>query len=228
VGDPEAREAALGVPAGRFAVSSRVATPAREPRADTRADQRLPNTLQFLQLLWTFNQALELASKRMALALGVTGPQRLVIRLIGRFPGLSAGELATTMRTDPSTLTGVLQRLEAGRLIRRARDARDARRVLLSLTARGRSVDRLNSGTIENAVKVALRGVPERDIACTARVLRQIASTIMESGGGNGTSGKRQRHETTAARSSARRVTPATPRASPPGVRAIRRVIARP
>jgi DNA-binding MarR family transcriptional regulator len=149
-------------------------------------DPQLPNTLHFLQLLWTTNQSLELASKRMALALGVTGPQRLVIRLIGRFPGLSAGELATTMRTDPSTLTGVLHRLEAGRLIRRARDPRDGRRVLLSLTARGRSLDRLSSGTIEHAVKLALRGVSEHDIACTARVLRRMASSIMEAGAGTG------------------------------------------
>jgi DNA-binding MarR family transcriptional regulator len=161
-------------------------------------DSQLPNTLQFLQLLWTTNQSLELASKRMALALGVTGPQRLVIRLVGRFPALSAGELAATMRTDPSTLTGVLHRLEAARLIRRARDPRDGRRVLLSLTARGRSVDRLNSGTIENAVKSALRGVSARDVACTARVLRLMASTIMEAGGvratnGNGNGAERPR-----------------------------------
>jgi DNA-binding MarR family transcriptional regulator len=119
----------------------------------------------------------------MARGLGVTGPQRFVIRLIGRLPGLSAGELAATLRTDPSTLTGVLQRLEAARLIRRARDPKDGRRVLLSLTTRGRGVDRLNSGTIENAVKVALRDVSPRDLACTARVMRQMASSIMEAGG---------------------------------------------
>jgi DNA-binding MarR family transcriptional regulator len=126
----------------------------------------------------------------MALALGVTGPQRLVIRLIGRFPGISAGELAATLRTDPSTLSGVLQRLQAARLIRRGRDASDGRRVLLSLTPRGRSVDRLNSGTIENAVKTALRGVSPRDLACTARVLRRMASSIMEAGGGANGNGR--------------------------------------
>jgi DNA-binding MarR family transcriptional regulator len=168
-------------------------------------DPQLPNTLQFLQLLWTTNQSLELASKRMALALGVTGPQRLVIRLIGRFPGLSAGELATTMRTDPSTLTGVLHRLEAGRLIRRARDPRDGRRVRLSLTARGRSLDRLKLGTIENAVKLALRGVSERDIACTARVLRRIASSIIEAGAGKATTGNGAERPRLASRHSASR-----------------------
>jgi DNA-binding MarR family transcriptional regulator len=139
--------------------------------------------LQFLQLLWSVNQALELASKRMALHLGVTGPQRFVIRLIGRRPGISAGELAAMMRTDPSTLTGVLQRLEASRLIRRLRDPADARRVLLTLTRRGRGVDRLEAGTIEHGVKVALRAIPRREIACTARTMRRIVSTLLAAGG---------------------------------------------
>jgi DNA-binding MarR family transcriptional regulator len=39
---------------------------------------------------------------------GVTGPQRLVLRVVGLFPGMSAGELATVLRVHPSTLTGVL------------------------------------------------------------------------------------------------------------------------
>jgi MarR family transcriptional regulator, organic hydroperoxide resistance regulator len=178
------------------AASSRLVPAARAPKSAARADDELPGTLQFLQLLWTVNQALELASKRMAIGLGVTGPQRLVVRLIGRSPGISAGELATTMRTDPSTLTGVLQRLQAAQLIRRVRDARDGRRVLLSLTARGRAVDRLKSGTIENAVKAAMRGVSDRDIARAARVVRRIASRVMEAGGGqrfNGNGPERQR-----------------------------------
>jgi hypothetical protein len=50
-------------------------------------------------------------------------------------------------------------------------------------------VDRLNSGTIEHAVKVALRGVSPRDLACTARVLRRMASGIMGEAVGNGSGG---------------------------------------
>jgi DNA-binding MarR family transcriptional regulator len=172
------------VPAARIgrARSLRTSNPPASPRTTSRAAAELPSTLQFLQILWTVNQALELASKRMALQLGVTGPQRLVIRLIGRFPGMSAGEVAATMRTDPSTLTGVLQRLEASRLIRRARDGSDARRVLLTLTGRGRAIDRLKAGTIEHAVDLALRGVPSRDISCTARTMWRITSTLQQMG----------------------------------------------
>jgi DNA-binding MarR family transcriptional regulator len=64
-----------------------------------------------MQLLWAVVHELEITSKRMTGEIGVTGPQRLVLRVVGLFPGLSAGELATILHLHPSTLTGVLQRL---------------------------------------------------------------------------------------------------------------------
>ena len=87
---------------------------------------------------------LEKISKRMIGAIGVTGPQRLVLRVVGLFPGLSAGDLATILHIHPSTLTGVLQRLVAQGLLQRVDDPRDRRRAILRLTA---------SGTRANAVK---------------------------------------------------------------------------
>ena len=53
--------------------------------------------------------------------LGITGPQRLVLRVVGQFPGLSAGELAHIVRLHPSTITGILQRLVARGLLERKR-----------------------------------------------------------------------------------------------------------
>ena len=54
-------------------------------------------------------------------AFGVTGPQRLVIRIVGRFPGIPAGQLAATLRIHPSTVSDVVQRLERRGLIQRTR-----------------------------------------------------------------------------------------------------------
>jgi hypothetical protein len=65
----------------------------------------LPDVLQFMQLLWAVVHGLERISKRMAGDIGVTGPQRLVLRVVGLFPGMSAGDLATVLHVHPSTLT---------------------------------------------------------------------------------------------------------------------------
>lgn len=138
----------------------------------------LPDILQFMQLLWAVVHGFETTSKRMASTMGVTGPQRLVLRVVGLFPGVSAGDLAAVLRVHPSTLTGILQRLVAQRLLRRANDPRDRRRAVLRLTARGARVNATTLGTIEAAVGTALSGVTARDRAATRRVLEGLAQCL--------------------------------------------------
>ena len=152
---------------------SRTAAPdADDPFAD------LPDVLQFMQLLWAVVHRVETTSKRMTSELGVTGPQRLVLRVVGLFPGVSAGDLAGVLHVHPSTLTGVLQRLVAQRLLRRADDPRDRRRAMLWLTARGARINATRRGTIEAAVGAALDGVTVRDRAATRRVLERLAQCL--------------------------------------------------
>src|ERR687888_5890 len=73
------------------------------------AARQLGPVLDFMQRLWAVAHELQSISKRMDAHLGVTGPQRLVVRILGRRPGLSAGELAAILHLHPSTLTGVLR-----------------------------------------------------------------------------------------------------------------------
>jgi MarR family transcriptional regulator, organic hydroperoxide resistance regulator len=135
----------------------------------------LPDVLDFMQLLWAVAHGLERTSKRMARDLGVTGPQRLVLRVVGLFPGLSAGELAAILRRHPSTLTGMLQRLVAQGLLRRTEHPRDRRRAVLRLAPRGRRASLVGGGTIEAAVGNALHDVGPRGRTVTRRLLERLA-----------------------------------------------------
>jgi DNA-binding MarR family transcriptional regulator len=109
---------------------------------------------------------------------GVTGPQRLVIRNVGRHPGVSAGQIANILHVHPSTLTGVLGRLvERGILVRKA-DPADARRALFSLTTPGRKLDELKTGTIENKVRRALGRVSKREVDAARKVLTGLAEAL--------------------------------------------------
>jgi DNA-binding MarR family transcriptional regulator len=94
---------------------------------------RLGKVLDFMRLLWSVDHGLQSLSKRMDARLGVTGPQRLVIRIVGRFPGISPGEIADILKVHKSTLTGVLQRLEERGLIERKASPEDRRRALLKM-----------------------------------------------------------------------------------------------
>src|SRR5690606_29786655 len=79
----------------------------------------LGEVLDFMRLLWSIDHGLQTTSKRMEALLGITGLQRMVLRLVGRFPGISAGNLARILHVHPSTLTGVLKRLEEKQFVTR-------------------------------------------------------------------------------------------------------------
>src|SRR5215469_3828574 len=90
--------------------------------------QALDATLDFLRLLWSIEHHLQSTSKIMETRLGVTGPQRLVLKVVARFPGISAKEVANLLRLHPSTITGILQRLTKKGFLLRASDPVDTRR----------------------------------------------------------------------------------------------------
>jgi DNA-binding MarR family transcriptional regulator len=131
--------------------------------------------LDFMRLLWAIDHGLQRRSKRMAAALGVTGPQRLVIRIVGRSPGISAGRLARVMHLHPSTLTGILHRLEKRGLLERGRDERDLRRAVLTLSPAGRRLDVDASGTVEALTRGVLSSLPRRQVAAARQVLQALA-----------------------------------------------------
>lgn len=138
----------------------------------------LPDVLQFMQLLWAVVQGLEQTSKRMRRRIGVTGPQRLVLRVVGLFPGVSAGDLATILHVHPSTLTGVIQRMVTQGLLVRAADPRDRRRAILRLTRRGSRANATRRATVESSVAEALDGVRTQDREAARRVLERLAQHL--------------------------------------------------
>lgn len=143
------------------------------------ARSELPAVLQFMQLLWAIAHGLETTSKRMNSVIGITGPQRLVLRVVGLFPGISAKELAAILHVHPSTLTGMLKRMVAQRLVVRVEASGDRRRAVLRLSAKGQHANRRARGTVEASIAQALGGVPSRDRAVTRRVLERLSQHLL-------------------------------------------------
>jgi len=139
---------------------------------------RLDAVLDFLRLLWDIEHSLERTSKRMRRTLGITGPQRLVLRIVGQFPGVSAGELAEIVHLHPSTITGILQRLVRKGLLARERDPIDSRRVRLKVRPKGRVLTRSASGTVESVVAHTLARATARDVRGAREILAAIAAAL--------------------------------------------------
>lgn len=156
---------------------------ARRPARDQRigpvtAQKPLGDVLEFLRTLWALNHALESTSRRMKRQLGVTGPERMVVRLVGRYPGISAGDLARILHVHPSTLTGLLKRLAARGILTRTADARDGRRALFALTRQGAPLDGVKRGTVEAAIRAALGALPAREVRAAVAVLERLTRTL--------------------------------------------------
>jgi len=139
---------------------------------------QLDPVLDFMRLLWSVEHGLERMSKRMGHQLGVTGPQRLVLRIVGRFPDISAGDLAHVVRLHPSTMTGILQRLVARGLIERRRDPADSRRAQLRLRPAAALFTKSSRLTVEKAVTAALEASGPSSVRAARRVLAELAQRL--------------------------------------------------
>ena len=117
-------------------------------------------------------------SKRMGNELGITGPQRLVLRIVGQFPDISAGDLAHIVRLHPSTMTGILQRLVERGLLDRKRDPADSRRARLRLKPAAAAFTRGSRLTVEKAVTGALEHAGPPSVRAARKVLAEVARRL--------------------------------------------------
>ncbi len=137
----------------------------------------LGEALEFLSGMWSLDHALNARSKSMHKRAGITGPQRLALRIVGLFPGITFGHLAKKLHVHPSTLSGVIKRLEVQGLIVRSQDPEDARRGLLHLTPAG--IDRTTP--MEGSVEAAVSEVLARATKMQIQSARELFTALTES-----------------------------------------------
>jgi DNA-binding MarR family transcriptional regulator len=128
-------------------------------QVDAEVDTMGP-ALDFLRLLWSVDHALQTSSKRVERSQGATGPQQLVLRIMSLKPGVTAGQIAHILHLHPSTLTGILQRLDQRGMIARKDDPTDARKSLLNLSAKGRKLVTGKGNATEAAIRKVLAKMP--------------------------------------------------------------------
>ena len=151
---------------------------AQSPQRRARRKVSSDTVLEFLRLLWAVDHQLQRASKRLTRDLGVTGPQRLAVRMIATHPGLSPQDVAAALYLHKSTVTGILQRLEGQGVIGRAVDPGDKRRARLHLTPHGERISNSRGPTIERAVHRVLSHMSESALAAARQVLAEIAKQL--------------------------------------------------
>lgn len=134
--------------------------------------------LEFIRQMWAVDHELQRVSKRMVRRIGLTAPQRLAVRFIGRHPGITLGTLSSLLHLHPGTVTGIVRHLEGEGLVTQTRDAADTRRRHLSLSPRGRRLNRRRTGTVEAAVRRAVAAMSQDELAAASRMLGLLAESL--------------------------------------------------
>ncbi len=109
--------------------------PTADPAADDSRDLLLSRQLCFA--LHSTTLALGRAYQKVLAPLGLTYTQYLAMLVLWERGRLSVKELGEALILDSGTLTPLLKRMEQAGLVRRARDPRDERRVLVEATPEG-------------------------------------------------------------------------------------------
>ncbi|HEY9235664.1 MAG TPA: MarR family transcriptional regulator [Phenylobacterium sp.] len=95
---------------------------------------------QLCYSLYATSMAINRIYKPLLDRLGITYPQYLVLSALWEEDGRTVGAIAERLSLESSTITPLVKRLETASLVTRARQADDERRVLVSLTDRGRTL----------------------------------------------------------------------------------------
>jgi MarR family transcriptional regulator, organic hydroperoxide resistance regulator len=105
----------------------------------------MPDTLtledQLCFGLYAASMAINRVYKPLLDRLGITYPQYLVLNTLWEEDGRTVGAIAERLSLEPSTVTPLVKRLEASQFVSRTRHPGDERRVVVSLTPRGRELE---------------------------------------------------------------------------------------
>jgi hypothetical protein len=137
----------------------------------------LDESLDFMRLLWSIEHLLRSTSNLMYRQSGLTGSQRLVLRVVHQHPGISPSEVVRLIHLHKSTAAGILRRLERRGLIIRERDSSDKRHTTLR-TAPGSVPGQ--PFTLESVLARVLPHLSHGERQAARRVLAHIVKALRE------------------------------------------------
>jgi DNA-binding MarR family transcriptional regulator len=104
-----------------------------------------------------------------------------VLMSLWREDGLNVAELGRRAGVEPSTMTGLLDRMERDRLVTRRADPGDRRAQRIHLTEEGGQVRDRVLEVVDRTLNRVLRGVAEEDLVRAKEVLRRVLANTERS-----------------------------------------------
>jgi len=117
-------------------------------------------------------------SKRAEKDTGITGPQLWAIKTIAENAPIKGTELARRMYIHPTTVVGILDRLETRGLIIRTRSKSDRRVVEIELTRRGKTLVASAPEVAQRMLVKGLEKLPETDLSRISDGLEELVRIL--------------------------------------------------
>ena len=137
----------------------------------------LPESLQFLRLIWAFQNGLEQTSEAMASSIGVTARQRFALRIAGLVPHQTAEQLSEMLGVARSVVDAeVAQLLTLGLLANLP--AAPGASAQVAVTQLGAATNAAWDGTVESAVSRALDAANPYERAAFRRMLERVTTNL--------------------------------------------------
>ncbi|MCK9173209.1 MAG: MarR family transcriptional regulator [Desulfuromonas thiophila] len=131
--------------------------------------------LRMLRALRPIIRAVDVSSHRLAGQHNITGPQLDCLLTLRELGPLTSAVLARRLYLSPSTVVGIVDRLEEKGLLQRERDRRDRRQVYLSLTAAGTQLTAQAPTVLQDRLAQALAALPLEERQNLTLALERLA-----------------------------------------------------
>jgi len=117
-------------------------------------------------------------SKRAEKVGGLTGPQVWAMKVIAESAPIRVTDLARRMYLHPSTVVGILDRLEQQAQVARTRSEKDHRVVTVALTAKGRETVSKVPRIAQGLLLKGLKGLTDSELSTVSEGLRMMVGIL--------------------------------------------------
>ena len=148
--------------------------------------------LRILQSLRRIIRAVEIHSRKLAQSYRITGPQLGCLLAIRETGPVTTTRLAHQVYLSPSTVVGIVDRLEEKALVVRQRSRTDRRQVQIGITEKGEELAASAPSLLQNTLAEALKKLPESEQVSITLSLEKVvdlmearqieASPVLETG----------------------------------------------
>jgi DNA-binding MarR family transcriptional regulator len=141
-----------------------------------------PYDLRILRALRRITRSIALHSRQLAACSHITAPQLVCLHAIIDHGPLTATAISREIHVSPSTVVGILDRLEDKGLVRRERSREDRRIVFVSATEVGAVLAKETPSPLQKKLADALNALPELEQATITLSLERIVNLMEPQG----------------------------------------------